>query len=465
MLRYLILGAAVLGVTSAANAECIPNTTLRERDPNTASYIYETKRGDLAISVYRKGESFEEFVEVKRVGRCIEAIEPITADQFVSRYLEYPEAWIAEQEGADNEGMPAEGDEVAEQLLSEEQQFPFLSLEGRAIPQNLIYKGPVGRPDFNGRDKKFANYRTRILEGMSEGVNFSGDYSITQIGCGSSCSFAILSNLRTGEQFNFPRGGEAVGPLSLKFSANSSLMISTWKSDDDCVLESLQFDGKKWVTLAKPSLGAADLCYDGIDDNIKRYKSQNGASDNSRESSLAHAGSSPANISPVIPSRTETMGNKTAFRGLHLGMSKEQAMSLQVDGFSPEFRKKVEYEGGFKIPSHVNFLSASGDICASANLGDASPVIEQLELSECFFFSKGANLHQFSKKFADSYDVGSMAGSVKQRSSSTVEEAYEGETKFGEVIKIYKVTGLNNKLNRIEDPIKIDIKTNHSKFD
>lgn len=307
MLKYLLLGAAVLGLTSAANAECIPNATLRERNPNTASFIYETKRGEFAISVYRKGESFEEFVEVKRVGRCIEAIEPITADQFVSRYLEYPEAWIAEQEGADNEGMPVEGDEFVEQPLSEEQQFPFLSLEERAVPSNLMYKGSVGRPDFKGRDKDFANYRTRILKGMSQGVNFSGGYRITQIGCGSSCSFAILSDLRTGKQFNFPRGGEEVGPLSLKFSANSSLIISTWRSGDECVLESLQFDGKNWVTLAKPSLGEADLCYESIDDNIAAYKSRNGLS----ASGMGHASKRDGTQDAAIASGVSKRGQPT----------------------------------------------------------------------------------------------------------------------------------------------------------
>ncbi len=334
-----------------------------------------------------------------------------------------------------------------------------------SYPVANAYRGKLKQPDFKGRDKDFAPFKTRILEGMNQGVNFSGEYRVTQIGCGSSCSFAILSNLRTGEQFDFPRGGEEAGPLSLKFSANSSLMISTWKSGDDCLLESLLFDGKKWVTLAKPSLGKADLCYDSIDDNIERYKSKNGVSDNVPGSSVAPSGSSPVDSSSNTPSHIELSGDKTAFRGLRLGMSKEQAMSLHVDGFSQEFREKVEYEGGLKIPSHVNFLSASGDICASADLGEKSPVIEKLELSECFFLSKGANLQQFTKKFADSYNVDSMTRSVKQRHSSSLEESYEGETKFGEAIKIYKVTGYQNKFNKVEDPIKVEVKSDKTIFD
>ncbi|OWV85772.1 hypothetical protein [Rhizobium sp. R693] len=456
MLKSFLVLAAIAGTTSYANAACISEAKLKSQMQTVNGVLFERELdGAKYVTIYKRKD--KNYLAVERQSNCIATMRILDEDELWSSYQ-------AEDESDCEEcvGIVADSDALAPEPSSPAQ-FEHLSPSRYAVTS--VYNGPIHRPDFKGRDKGFADFRSRILEGMSQGVNFSGDYTITQIGCGSSCSFAILSNLRTGEQFDFPRGGEEVGPLSLKFSANSSLMISTWKSGEDCVLESLQFDGKKWVTLAKPSLGKADLCYDGIDDNIERYKSRNGASDNSSGSSLVQGGSSPADVSPGIPSRTEIPGDKTAFRGLRLGMSKEQAMSLHIDGFSPELREKVEYEGGFKIPSHVNFLSASGDICASGDLGDGNPVIEELELSECFFLSKGANLHQFTKKFADSYNVGSMAGSVKQRNSSAIEESYEGETKFGEVIKIYKVTGFNNKLNKVEDPIKVNVKSNNSTFD
>lgn len=313
MLKSILVLVGVLSAASVAKADCIPVAELQKQNPNTASYIHEAKRGNFSISVYRKGQSFADLIEVRREGRCIVSIEPLTSDQFVSRYLEWPEIWIAEQEGADNEGMPVEGEEGAEQeqALTEGEMFPFLTLEGMAIGRK-IYSGKIGRPDFKGRDKDFVDFKTDILDGMNQGVNFSGAYRITQIGCGSSCSVAILSDLRTGKQFNFPHGGEQVGPLSLKFSANSSLMISTWRSGDECVLESLTFDGAKWVTLAKPSLGKADLCYESIDDNIAAYKSKNGLPSAGTASSLKQDGAHDAGKKPALPTPTESAVSGTA---------------------------------------------------------------------------------------------------------------------------------------------------------
>ncbi len=306
MLKIVLLTAGIISAASVAKAECIPTAKLKAENPNTASYVHEAKRGKYAVSVYRKGQSFQELIEVLRDGRCIVSIEPLNSDQFVSRYLEWPEIWVAEEEGEDNEGMePEEGGE--EQALTEDEMFPFLSLEARAIPERLIYKGPVKRPDFKGRDKDFVDFKDDILEGLGQGVNFSGAYRITQIGCGSSCSIAVLSDLRTGKQYNFPHGGEEVGPISLKFSADSSLMISTWRRGDECILESLQFDGQNWVTLANPPLGKADLCYESIDDNIAAYKSRNGAPASKTDQSLKPNVTADARIKPRVSIQSESI--------------------------------------------------------------------------------------------------------------------------------------------------------------
>ena len=85
------------------------------------------------------------------------------------------------------------------------------NIDFASYPVANAYRGKLKQPDFKGRDRDFAPFKTRIMEAMNQGVNFSGEYRITQIGCGSSCSFAILGNLRTGQQFDFPRGGEEVG--------------------------------------------------------------------------------------------------------------------------------------------------------------------------------------------------------------------------------------------------------------
>jgi len=281
MLKKLLATVAILvGLTSSASAmTCISEANFRGQEPNLNSYVHKIIRKDGAeISLYQRGqqsaeEANELFLEVVRKGRCIISMEVLNRKQLDDRYQIYA-SWAELTEGAlgEGEGEGAEGEGVVEPFLSEDDLFPFLSPDFYAVRK--IYRGPVPRPDFKGRDKDFADFRTRILEGMKRGVNFSGEYALTQIGCGSSCSFAILSNIRTGEQFQFPRGGEETGPLSLKFSADSSLMIATWTSgyDGQCFLESLLFNGKEWVTLANQSLGKAGLCYDDVDTNISRYK-------------------------------------------------------------------------------------------------------------------------------------------------------------------------------------------------
>ncbi|TCN32482.1 hypothetical protein [Sinorhizobium americanum] len=284
MKKLLATSAIVVGLTTSASAmTCISEANFRGQEPNLNAYVHKITRADGAeISLYEKGQlsadtASELFLEVVRKGRCIVSMQVLNRKQLDDQYQIYA-SWTELTEGALGEGEgEGEGDEsegIAEPSLTEGDLFPFLSPDHYAVRK--IYSGPMGRPDFKGRDKDFADFRTRILEGMKRGANFSGEYALTQIGCGSSCTFAILSNIKTGEQFNFPRGGEEVGPLSLKFSADSSLMIATWASgyDGECFLESLLFNAKEWVTLAKSSLGKAELCYDDVDTNIRRYKSK-----------------------------------------------------------------------------------------------------------------------------------------------------------------------------------------------
>lgn len=284
MLKKSLAALAIfVGFTSSAGAAtCISEGNLKEQGPFASTYVHSIPRNDgIVVSIYLKDFGTEQngfketMLEVVRKDQCILAMNILSRAQVDERYQIYA-SWTELEEGAagDNEGMPEE--EVADVALSEDEQLRFLSPEGFAVPQ--IYDGPIGKPDFKKRDKEFADFRTRIRDAMSQGVNFSGKYALTQIGCGSSCSLAILSDLETGKQYDFIRGGEEVGPLSLKFSANSNLLISTWASDGKCYLESLLFSGEEWVSLSKLILGEGDLCYESVDDNISRYKNSQGLS-------------------------------------------------------------------------------------------------------------------------------------------------------------------------------------------
>ncbi|MEY9097986.1 hypothetical protein ABIA24_000895 [Sinorhizobium fredii] len=143
-------------------------------------------------------------------------------------------------------------------------------IRAEQFPVTDIFSGKTTLPDFKGRDKAFNNFRTRIRNGMKEGPNFAGEYTVIQIGCGTGCSFVIVGNNRTGQPFDFPRGGEDNMYLSLEYQLTSKLMTAQWADFDQssCFVEQFKFDGSAWATLSKRDVGSAEACYNDIKENI-----------------------------------------------------------------------------------------------------------------------------------------------------------------------------------------------------
>jgi hypothetical protein len=139
------------------------------------------------------------------------------------------------------------------------------------LPVTRIYNGPNNLPDFSGRDSTFGRYRTRIIEGMSSGPAFAGEYSVIQIGCGTGCSFAFVGSNRTGEIFSVPLGGEDNMYLSLKYQLGSRLLVAQWGASDPgkCVMQFFSFDDGEWTDLLRRDVGPLDACYKSIDENMK----------------------------------------------------------------------------------------------------------------------------------------------------------------------------------------------------
>ncbi len=105
-------------------------------------------------------------------------------------------------------------------------------------------------PAFDGRDKDFAPFKTRIVAAMKSGVSFAGEYSVAQVGCGTGCTNVVVANNRTGQLYHFPRGGEFNQALTLEHNADSNLMLARWYTDslwETCVFESFLFDNGKWL--------------------------------------------------------------------------------------------------------------------------------------------------------------------------------------------------------------------------
>lgn len=111
-------------------------------------------------------------------------------------------------------------------------------------------------PRFEGDQRRFATYRTRILEGARAGTNFSDHDAIVEIGCGAGCRFAYLVDLGNGMVHDVPLGGEKNYQLVLSYRPGSPVLDGVWASPEDfdkCVSQSFKWTGSGFVSLSEPS--------------------------------------------------------------------------------------------------------------------------------------------------------------------------------------------------------------------
>lgn len=130
----------------------------------------------------------------------------------------------------------------------------------QTMPMERIYRGPIVLPDFKGRDRAFANYRTRISEEMKTGPNFAGHYAIVIIGCGTSCSFAYVADVSTGQVYSFPYGGEEYYQMDIRYSAKSNSVTVSWILDDNCMRDYLTWTGTTFKSYGPRHLDNRQQC-------------------------------------------------------------------------------------------------------------------------------------------------------------------------------------------------------------
>jgi hypothetical protein len=129
-------------------------------------------------------------------------------------------------------------------------------------PISKIYGGKIIFPHFSGRDKDFAQFRTRIRDGMRNGPNFAGRYSVIKIGCGTGCRFYIIGDTATGSLRDFPLGGEEYGHLDLYYSLHSALIVAVWDDyDRQCFQEAFKIANGSVVSLKRSSALRTDGHY------------------------------------------------------------------------------------------------------------------------------------------------------------------------------------------------------------
>lgn len=138
------------------------------------------------------------------------------------------------------------------------------------FPAEGRFAGSTVFSDFKGRDRAFNSFRTRIRDGLREGPNFAGHFSLIQFGCGTGCSSVIVADNNTGRPVDFPRGGESNMNLELVFSRDSRLLTTQWLNYEAgrCFLEYFDFRNGAWNSLGKRDIGDADACYKEISENV-----------------------------------------------------------------------------------------------------------------------------------------------------------------------------------------------------
>jgi hypothetical protein len=131
-------------------------------------------------------------------------------------------------------------------------------------PAHEFHAGAPTMPDFGGRDVDYRNFRTRIRDGVAQGVNFAGHYSIIEIGCGTSCRFAFVVDLRNGEVGSFPYGGEDNYQMGLLFVPKSRLLKVRWAESwdsDFCIEKDMLIEGLDWrIVGERRTLAIGGIC-------------------------------------------------------------------------------------------------------------------------------------------------------------------------------------------------------------
>jgi len=128
------------------------------------------------------------------------------------------------------------------------------------LPTDRVFQGQVRLPDFAGRDRKYASFRTRIREGMSTGPDFAGHYAIIQIGCGTGCSFVLVGDVATGQVYDFPYGGEEYQQMQIIRSAKNYNLTVVWIANERCHRDWLTWQRASFTSIGRIDLGPSDVC-------------------------------------------------------------------------------------------------------------------------------------------------------------------------------------------------------------
>jgi hypothetical protein len=96
---------------------------------------------------------------------------------------------------------------------------------------------------------------------MAQGVNFAGSLAMVEVGCGTNCRFAFAGDVRNGQVFSFPIGGEDYYSLDLQFRPESRAVVAYWQANQRCMRDVFVWTGKDFSSSGQSDIGPTEACY------------------------------------------------------------------------------------------------------------------------------------------------------------------------------------------------------------
>ncbi|MBS0457525.1 MAG: hypothetical protein JSS44_09385 [Proteobacteria bacterium] len=166
-----------------------------------------------------------------------------------------------------------------------------------------VYAGSTVLPDFDGAQKQYREYRTRITEGAKLGVNFAGHYALVTFGCGSGgCLTGYVVDETNGGVSELGFGGETQMYLNIDAKPGSNLLKASYYDGKACRLEAAVWDGTHFKTIARQSSApAADDSFGSDCPQIGDTATSAVASAEGDASAAQAAEQTPAQQQPTTP--------------------------------------------------------------------------------------------------------------------------------------------------------------------
>ena len=124
-----------------------------------------------------------------------------------------------------------------------------------------IYRGAVHQPNFRGRDRDYADYRTRIRNGLKGGPNFAGKYRLIEFGCGTGgCVMGFVTDLTTAVSCPSQSAERRTYIWTYPIRLDSRLISARWVNNGRCMQQKFAITGAQFDASEVKDVGTEDAC-------------------------------------------------------------------------------------------------------------------------------------------------------------------------------------------------------------